>query len=343
MDNHYNLKFQDFPITFSPIYIKEGAITYRYSKTSDPKTATLPRFFTELEGARIYDQAFGNKNNDIWFCIFKNLKLLDIRMLKYMIIEEAQSLTTSQLDKEENGYSLKRIIEIFMTAYGLMPVSLQGNLPNLKEPLQNYGYRKSITTEDDIAIAFMKRILYPEYDGYISPVLKSITNINTINLINELCLFNPSSSIKETRQLRSVKSVILKNLNTKDLKTDILTDYHYFNSDTSSIGLILTEQKAGGLTDVDIRNNQQFKMNNNKLYPEDTDDMEELLWKNSNSEFIPELDNNGIPIIKKSAAAWAAKVNNISNEEILNGLSKQIDILKNKIQNHFIYDPYYNK
>lgn len=40
-----NLIFDDYPLTFSPIYIKKHTVLYRYSSTSDPKNAFKPRFF----------------------------------------------------------------------------------------------------------------------------------------------------------------------------------------------------------------------------------------------------------------------------------------------------------
>jgi hypothetical protein len=331
MDNHYNLKFQDFPITFSPIYIKEGAVTYRYSSSSDPKTAILPRFFTELEGAKIYESAFrsnemSQRNGDyIWVCIFKNLKLLDIRMLKYMIMEEMQSLTEEQLNESESGRTLRSVIETFMIAYGLVPISRQSNLPNFNEPLQNYGYRKSITSDDDISIALMKRILYPDYDGYISPALGSLTDNTKTNLMNELCLFNPSASIRETYKYSNVDMNLLNNLNTKDLKMDILKDYHYFNSNTESIGLILTEQIAGKLN---VKFPSNLELEEIPLSP----------FEQKKNVFQPIVKN------KPVAAAWAnTKVNNMTSDQILDKCSKQINILKSKIQNHLIYDSYYNK
>lgn len=218
MNKHpkYTLLFSDFPICFADINLVEGAVVYRYSK-NNPMNATEPRFFSEYSNANSYDKSFGNSESEIWECTFKQVKLIDFRMLKYVIYNTLENMDENILNKIEksNNSHIQKFIYYFLYISGLMPVKEQNkDMKNLSYPLHNYGYRYSIHSSDDYVFAELKKHFELNYDGYISPQIPSINGGNRLTgLMCEICLFNPSKSIKSAEFKTKNKNIkFIKNL-----------------------------------------------------------------------------------------------------------------------------------
>ena len=230
----YNLNFEKFPICFSPIHLPKWAVLYRYSQSLIPPEKNMePRFFGVYETAKTYDTTFGTDAHDIWACRMNELKLLDVRMMKFMLLEALKDIEPFWLTKlytiKENPITFSEIIRIFMFAYGLQPRE-QEVTPSL---LSKYGNRQSYTNLDDIAIALMKFIFYPEFDGYISPFLPLA---NGASFLHEICIFDPSKSIDASTKIDTINQADLKNLSNKNLK-DILGNALYYKNNSELIGL----------------------------------------------------------------------------------------------------------
>lgn len=239
---NYTLIFSDFPISFSDIILREGAVVYRYSKNT-PMNATEPRFFSEYENAKVYDDSFGNGNNEIWECKLKKLKLIDFRMLKYIIYTTIENIGKSKLDIIEKSKKshLKNFILNFLNISGLMPVSKQNDkIKDLQYPLQNYGYRHSIHNLDDYVLKEFKKHFEDNYDGYISPTIPAVNEKSINALICEICLFNPSKCINSAKIGIKSKFTFTKNLNIFNKSMNPCTYSHKFLN-MNSINKIITK------------------------------------------------------------------------------------------------------
>jgi len=247
----YNLNFQKFPICFSTIHLPAGAVVYRGSST-DPNIPTDPRFYSTPDMAHLYVNR--SKNGKVWTCTLKKLRLLDVRMMKYMLLEALAYMDEPGLSRLLNTGSQSQAIgyylESFMLSYGLRPMADQCEI-NLPKPLQNFGYRKSYTDRDDYAVALMKYIFFPEFDGYIAPSLKqSSTDPKAIEFHHELCLFDPSKSIESTEyRPKTVNSSYMETEYNNVEITDIIKNKHYWQNgvDIVDIAIAFPSQSGGWL------------------------------------------------------------------------------------------------
>jgi len=201
----YTFNFKEFPLRISAIELKKGAVVYRASKT-DPKLPVHPRFYSEFECAALYQ----NGTTPVWMCTFKELRLLDIRMMRNMVVESLLDMRDIKFEKEvmfgnQKQYTFGYYVEQFMLAYGLRPMSENG-LANLNKPFQNFGLRMSIFDKDDIAVALLKYIFYPLYAGYVAPQL---IQQGGVNFHHEICLFTPDQSIESAEQQNTKRHDIL--------------------------------------------------------------------------------------------------------------------------------------
>lgn len=338
------LIFDDYPLTFSPIYIKKHTVLYRYSSTSDPKNTFKPRFFSDLKTAEIYDNVFGKKEKDIWFCDMKTIKLIDIRMLKYLIMDELQDLPESILNNhviiDGVKYIFSDLLHVFTICYGLVPIKKQLDygyyLSNFNEPFNAYGYRKGITDKDDMAVALMKRFIYPNFDGYIAPQLLALnTGDRPINLLQEICLFSPKDSLNKTYSMKKnyPKSSVDININ-EIIKTDVKYK-NYTTKVEMNLNLVNNQNYVGG--DKYTRNNyiNINSIKNNNII-DNNKNINIIDNNNKNNNIIDNNDNyfSIDDIINKFIKNDSNKI-----EIILDAFSNEINYIKKRlINNNAIYD-----
>ena len=198
----FDLSFENFPMYLSAINIPgEQICVYRASKTN-PSTPTHPRFFGEFNVANLYINSPSGAGNPIWKCTFNKTSLLDIRMMRNMVVEALLQMDERKFNENvifgnQRKETFRYYVEIFMRAYGLRPMWERGlGAKNLIEPFQNFGLRSSIFDQDDVAVALLKYIFYPEFAGYIAPKFITQLEPSKINFHNEICLFNPSECFK---------------------------------------------------------------------------------------------------------------------------------------------------
>lgn len=322
----YILTFDNFPISFIPVHLRQNAIVYRYSsKLTDPKDVQLPRFFSSYDIALLYSKSFGGEGapHNIFACRLNKLKLLDVRIMKFMILEGLQDLTETQLALPvitvgTTQYTLQQVLNIFMKAYGLIP----DPPPNaLQEPFQNYGYRHSVVNEDDIAVTFMKMIFYPEFDGYVGPRLW-LADQKTFT--EELCLFEPSSAINTTIKLERKTELPYKTVNLKD----IMSNSSYYKNDATLVGVCLT---GTGASTQEGSSSRKRHVGGHACAPPRRK-LTTLPRTNISStpskiepDFLQKLSDSDLPKIEQ----------NISDLELQN--------IKGKVHAQFIYDAYINE
>jgi hypothetical protein len=212
------LAFTDFPVTWNIISLPEGLKVYR-ATSSQPQNATLPRFFGNYNVANGYAIKY---NSPLFECeIKKGVKLVDIRTLKYLVLETMIELQY----KDRNMYmSLQEGFTNFMNAYGLRSHTDQlyytetaysndgrtspykiSDYPNKLFPIEYIGSRISYGPVDDKACAFLASILGHIIDGYISPNLPTPWHTKGY-FDNEICLFNPNKCIETAVDIKQATS-----------------------------------------------------------------------------------------------------------------------------------------
>jgi hypothetical protein len=218
--------------------------------------------------ARYYVGATGK----VWTCVLKKLRLLDVRMMKYMLLEALAHVDTSVLAQQWNSGSkstqpntIAYYLQSFMLSYGLRPLYEQGET-DLIQPLENFGYRKSYTDRDDYAVALMKYIFYPEFDGYIGPVLKQSDAPGSVEFHHELCLFNPSQSIESTKYGALLNNSDMDEEYTTIEIADIIKNKHYLQNGVG-ITVAFPSAQTGGRNSTAIAESPlPFSIFNKSIY-----------------------------------------------------------------------------
>lgn len=241
----YRLSFYDFPVTWSPIEIPEGFVLFRASN-SDPISVEKPRWFGNKEIGMKYKNKYGGK---IFACeMKKGIKLIDIRVLKYIVLETMTNAEMNGLLNKE----LREKLNNFMIAFGLHSHKVQ--LKSIKDayekkgekfpyadnhdnniiPFENFGSRISYGIVDDSAAIFLSELFGNLIDGYISPNLKTPWHNKHFN--HEICLFNPKKSLKMTIDIVDDNNIYLKLPKIKiiDLISKVYR-YRHFNKNTPDI------------------------------------------------------------------------------------------------------------
>ncbi len=232
MQQFNRLEFTEFPRTWGIITIPENFVVYR-GGTAPPLLKSDPRFFSDFPTADMYTKI--QPNYKTYACCTNELKLMDIRTLRYLFLEYV-GYNRLMFTDEELG-----LIKKIKFALGLVPIKdqldyIQNNadihtglqhwknkLPdetnitdveydircdyeqktggvvpmNFDENIEyymNYGNRISECSIDDYMVGLLKIIFSDTIDGYIAPRLETVWH--DFNFHPELCLFNPSKSLK---------------------------------------------------------------------------------------------------------------------------------------------------
>jgi hypothetical protein len=239
----YRLSFHDFPVTWSPIEIPKDFVIFRASST-DPINVTAPRWFGNKEVGMKYVKKIGN-DTPIFSCVLnEGAKLMDIRALKYVALE---TMINAEINGSLDG-EMRIKFENFMVAFGLCSHREQlkfieeaynkkgakfpynYNYDNKLFPVQNLGSRISYGVVDDTAAEFMKILFGNLIDGYIIPNVKTPWHPTHFN--HEICLFNPSQSLKETA--RDERHHKLPKIKLVDLLNKVYR-YRHFNANVRDI------------------------------------------------------------------------------------------------------------
>lgn len=233
MQQFNRLEFTEFPRTWGIITIPENYVVYR-GGTTPPFLKSDPRFFSDFQTANMYTQI--QPGYKTYACCVNELKLMDIRTLRYLFLEYV-GYNRLMFSDEELG-----LIKKILFALGLIPLKEQlqyiqtgadihtglqhwknkfpdennisdleyeircdyeaktggGPIPmNIDENIEyymNFGNRISECSIDDYMVGLLKIIFQDTIDGYIAPRLETVWH--DFNFHPELCLFNPSKSLK---------------------------------------------------------------------------------------------------------------------------------------------------
>ncbi len=227
------LEFNEFPRTWGVITIPENFVVYR-GGTGPPLLKSDPRFFSDFHTADLYTRM--QPNYKTYACCTNELKLMDIRTLRYLFLEYV-GYNRLMFTDDELG-----LIKKIKFALGLIPIKNQldyiqtyadvhgglyhwkskypdpGNLSDIEydircnyeekigngpmhmnfeeniEYYMSYGNRISEASIDDYMVGLLKVIFQDAIDGYIAPRLETVWH--DFNFHSELCLFDPSKSLK---------------------------------------------------------------------------------------------------------------------------------------------------
>ena len=227
------LEFTTFPRTWGIITIPENFVVYR-GGTREPLLSTDPRFFSDFQTADMYSKMQPNYNT--YACCTNELKLIDLRTLRYLFLEYV-GYNKLLFGKEELG-----LINKIIFALGLIPIKNQleyiqnnadthtglyhwknkypdeGNITDIEYDIR-CNYEEIIGSgpmpmnfEENISyyMNFGNRISECSIDDYMVGLLKIIfqdtidgyiaprleTVWHNFNFHPELCLFNPSKSLQ---------------------------------------------------------------------------------------------------------------------------------------------------
>ena len=226
---YYRLEFTQFPRVWGIINVPENFVVYR-SGTRPPMLSKDPRFFSDFPTAKTYEQMMAVNGYKTYGCCLKDVRLMDLRTLRYlfweyvgynrlwfdeaelklvkkamfalglMTLDDQWSFIQSKGDEHPGlqGWSDKFSsveevhyeIECSMGDEPTSVISRDGTLQHYT----NYGNRISETSIDDEVVALLKAIFGDTIDGYIAPTFDTVWHDFRFN--PELCLFNPSASIK---------------------------------------------------------------------------------------------------------------------------------------------------
>lgn len=224
---YYSLEFAQFPRVWGIINIPKDVVVYR-SGTKAPLLSTDPRFFSDFYTAKAYKDMIPTYNT--YACCTNELKLMDLRTLRYLFLEyvghnrllfeEAElniitkalfalglMSTTEQIEFiKDNVYTYPNLErwegqDIQQVAKMVKCVLTRGSYPANKnlaidrsvEYYQRFGGRISDSSIDDEVVALLKQLFSDVIDGYIAPTLDSVWHDFGFN--PELCLFDPSKSL----------------------------------------------------------------------------------------------------------------------------------------------------
>lgn len=207
-ENVCNLNFEIFPFTSHLIQFENPDMelaVYRCS-TNNPMNGTKPRFFGSQTTAAMYARQYKNTQ---WQCILrKNIVLIDLRFLKYLLLEVLLN-NTSKPTIEQYATSIKTFltvtglvshVEQYINLCDLSHANVVRPICNRPTPLEDFGSRLSIGPLDDTFVEFVSTV-FPTIDGYIAPQLPQYYNMPGKPFHAEICLFNPSKCIVASSQV----------------------------------------------------------------------------------------------------------------------------------------------
>lgn len=219
--NTYNLDFEQFSYVWGAIDLSTfpgELIVYRSARTA-PNLQSKPRFFGSLTTASNYT----SRNGPIYRCkISQHTKLVDIRCLKYMLLEVMMKMPDAMINaKEQDLRKIMAVLGLLPHAQQVLTITQNANHTNeLKNsdkkarrvPFENQGSRLSWGSYDDIMATFAREYLNGSgIDGYIAPMLP-MPNGGLFH--SEICLFDPKKS------LTSVEVMTAASMNYPVLKLD---------------------------------------------------------------------------------------------------------------------------
>lgn len=226
------LNFDEFPLHIGMVKIPKNECSLGRVTASDPKTVSLPRWFAKPDDAASYLR--GDSRLKLWACVpQRDLKLLDIRMMKYIMLEAMMDYADEINNLPHGTSELFKRVDSFMSGYGFKPNSEQPGEPNLPEHLEYYGLRYSIQEQDDRAVALLKSVFYPYVDGYIAPQLPFKMGLG-VKFHAEICLFDPSEAQLTTTDVSQLAS---------PGTTLINPDFYWDNSSSSGGGKVTKRSK----------------------------------------------------------------------------------------------------
>lgn len=225
---YYRVDFTSFPRVWGVINIPENFVVYR-SGTRAPLLSTDPRFFSDFPTAKTYELMM-NGSYKTYGCCLKDVKLMDLRTLRYLFWEyvgynrlwfsddelllvkkalfalglmslddqyqfiKAHHTEHTGLEGWLNKYSsIEEVHYDIECSMGDEPHSMI-NRDKTLEHYNNFGNRISETSIDDEVVALLKSIFGDTIDGYIAPTFDTVWHDFRFN--PELCLFDPSACIK---------------------------------------------------------------------------------------------------------------------------------------------------
>lgn len=212
-----SLLFENMKVHPFPINISQGLYVYRASG-NNPKLTESPRWFSDAIVTGKYHRKY---KTNVYACeLKKNIKLMDIRVLRHLIIEIIIN-NENLMYKINTDINFYNKVKSFMIAFGLKDRLTQmieienvyiqegKNFPyrgrrynNNIEPFKNFGSRISLGSVDDKAVELMKELVGNYIHGYISPKLKTQWHQHNDNYFdNEICLFNPKECLEESLEI----------------------------------------------------------------------------------------------------------------------------------------------
>ena len=240
-----NLIFNQFPRVWGIISIPENFVIYRtgsklHESESEYESEYKPRIFSEYNITKLYCN--NNKDYEVYECITEELKLVDIRTLRHLFIEfigynntlfndtELEKITQTKFAlglmslkeqyefiKENAGKKKYQGLKLWADKYESFEAFLYDIDKDILDGVSNndmekhylsFGQRISDYYIDSIVAEFLKTIFSDTIDGYIAPHIKSFWH--TFNFPQEICLFNPSISLKKSGKVSLDSNIITK-------------------------------------------------------------------------------------------------------------------------------------
>jgi hypothetical protein len=213
----YQIKWDDnfIPMYGTTISIPTNTIIWRGYDPAYPAISNRPAYY----GSQQFAQGYANKyNTDAKpFITTRTLNLLDIRYMSVLLSQlfehNKHNLTDGNIviatTISFGLCSLRHQIDLFKYRYKAIYDSSESIYDNIKKGVQKMesildqsalyeqkGYRIAETSNDAIVMGFLKELFSSDYDGYISPIIKTPFHIEkaNFNLNSEIVIFNPTSS-----------------------------------------------------------------------------------------------------------------------------------------------------
>lgn len=221
------LEFNSFPRVWGIITIPSNFIVYR-GGTKSPNLRSDPRFFSDFTTANVYTTT--RPGYKTYGCATKELKLMDLRTMRYLFweyvgynrlyfdekqlnlinkisfalglmslsdqynfIQKYKDIEHKGLQLWANNFHTINDILIKFNCSVLSSFATQSNINELALHYSSFGNRISECSIDDEVVALLKLIFGETVDGYIAPILDSVWHDFQFN--PELCLFDPNKSL----------------------------------------------------------------------------------------------------------------------------------------------------
>lgn len=274
MDNKYIFDFTNFPPVYgNTITLPYNTLLYRsYDIKYDP-VSDYPCYFGSEETASGY-VASGNRKFGI-FNLSQQITLLDMRYFKVIL----QSIINS---RNKNTQDISDAISTVTLAYGLCSYEKQIDLikqryckdksiePALKNmiyflsrvnnmqgfnPIEPEGVRIGETTNDGIAISFIKNIFKDRVDGIISPKMFSPFHIEKKNYLSaEIIIFDPQKSGLQLLPL-DISALNIQKLNIENILPKNIYQYQYVDKNKD---IVMKSKIIGGGIDPEKLDRNYF-------------------------------------------------------------------------------------